>query len=240
MEFQYMSDLHIEKGNIINITPKAPYLILAGDIGDPKTDLYINFLKYVSRLFQRVFLIAGNHEYYDSDITTTDILIRKLVKPLKNIIFLQNEAYHFPDRNLSIFGTTLWSRINLSDAYMIQCLIADYRKIKGFDIQTCIKLHEDAIKAFKWYNEERFPNRNWICITHHLPLTSLTDVKYKDSILNSAYASNVECFKDNNILAVVYGHTHSKNISGKYYCNPIGYPDENKIWDLEACFKITC
>jgi len=232
-----MSDLHLEKGNVINVVPKAPYLILAGDIGSPIEDTYLTFLKDVSKKFQRIFLIAGNHEYYNNNIPDTDNLIRKLVKPLKNVIFLQNDVYHFPNCNLSVFGTTLWSKISMEDSYMIQCLIGDYRCINDFNIGECLRLHYDAIKAFKHYRE-RFQDRKWLCITHHLPSTSLINIKYKNNILNSAYASDVKEFCDDNVLAVVYGHTHIKNVFGKYYCNPIGYPDEGITWDLEACFNI--
>lgn len=68
-----MSDLHLEGGTAesansyeqFKIPPKAPYLILAGDIGYFKhKDRYLAFLRRQCECFVRVFLIPGNHEFY--------------------------------------------------------------------------------------------------------------------------------------------------------------------------------
>ena len=67
---QYVSDLHLEFYNKISfrscVKPVAPYLALAGDIGKPGTNMYTNFLSYVSSNWEHVFYVAGNHEYYDT------------------------------------------------------------------------------------------------------------------------------------------------------------------------------
>ena len=71
LKFQIASDLHIENdvSEYINtedyITPVAPILILAGDIGNlyKKTQLY-NFLEELCEKFIAVIYVPGNHEYY--------------------------------------------------------------------------------------------------------------------------------------------------------------------------------
>ena len=73
MRIQYISDLHLEmyKENVSPdlftklIRPEAPYLALCGDIGIPDFVNYENFLNWCSRRWTKVFLVAGNHEYYN-------------------------------------------------------------------------------------------------------------------------------------------------------------------------------
>ncbi len=67
MRIQYISDIHLEFFKVLPkqiVRPVADILCLAGDIGYPFSSLYRDFLKQVSRDFKKVFLIAGNHEYY--------------------------------------------------------------------------------------------------------------------------------------------------------------------------------
>lgn len=110
MKFQYFSDIHTEqyKANPKKlkriqefIKPCAPYLILAGDIGDPFSDLYNDFLTYLSPLFQYIFIIAGNHEYYGKhNMNDVQEKIRIIAKSFKNIIFLENDVFHIPNTNI--------------------------------------------------------------------------------------------------------------------------------------------
>jgi len=63
--FQYVSDLHLEfRKKVLRIPPVAPFLLLAGDIGYPCRSLYREFLRYAAHDFEKVFLVAGNHEFY--------------------------------------------------------------------------------------------------------------------------------------------------------------------------------
>ena len=74
MPFQYVSDLHLEmKGNACYlqdnpIEPAADVLILGGDITNlsyaPTWKLEKDFFKQLSRQFEQVYWIPGNHEYY--------------------------------------------------------------------------------------------------------------------------------------------------------------------------------
>ena len=243
MKFQYISDLHLEfhDTNIITLQPVADYLLLAGDIGNPTHNNYIEFLDDVSKKYKDVFIIAGNHEYYHQQLAMeqTEQIIRDICSKYSNVHFLQNEFYDFPATNVSIFGSTLWTHINPHESYVIQSTLGDYENIPGFTTTTCTALHFKAIESYKTLVNKR-KDRQIIVLVHHLPHTDLIDSRYFDSCVNSAYASDVECFKVNNVKAVVYGHTHIKNVSGKYFCNPVGHKEENKTIDLEASFHIAC
>ncbi|NOQ75442.1 MAG: hypothetical protein GQ574_25760 [Crocinitomix sp.] len=75
MKIQYCSDLHLEfpenKEFMENnpIMPIGEILILAGDIIPfSEMDKHQDFFDYVADKFKFVYWIAGNHEYYHSNI----------------------------------------------------------------------------------------------------------------------------------------------------------------------------
>ncbi|RYG57305.1 hypothetical protein EON66_00700 [archaeon] len=75
--FQLVSDLHLEFSMVEDmstlVTPVAPYLIVAGDtvpVAYYRARLD-TFLASVAPKFRHVFVIAGNHEYYNPGIPVT-------------------------------------------------------------------------------------------------------------------------------------------------------------------------
>ena len=100
----------------------------------------------MSALFKKVFLIAGNHEYYSSDkysshtIEETNQKIQSVIhtNELDNVTFLNN-SYELYDDVLFV-GTTLWSKIpsmNMNDI----CLMNDFTQIEGLTYDTYNLLH---------------------------------------------------------------------------------------------------
>lgn len=249
MKFQYFSDIHTEeyKSNpkklqkILNtINVSAPYLILAGDIGDPYSRIYKDFLKGLSSLFQHIFLIAGNHEYYGKQyMISVQTEIRKFTKSLGNITYLENEIFHIPDTNISIFGATFWSDICSQEETDITNYISDYQCIPTFTVQTSRDLHQQSCKVLN-QALATYPSHKFIVISHHLPLYSLVDPKYlhKQPSLNSAFASNILSAYNPQIVAWVAGHTHTPLEQGIFYINPLGYRGENVKYNLNKTFEI--
>lgn len=242
MKFQYVSDLHLEMSKTLpNIQRQAPNLILAGDIGIPTQDIYVEFLKYVSHQFETVFIITGNHEYYQKhekglDMNQIDELIREICGRLGNVHFFQNEIFLFGS-DICIFGSTLWSRITKEEYKTVECFISDYRMIPKLNVDNTCKLHEESVQHLQ-FALSLYPNRRFVVICHHIPKLSLVLPKYQGSSLNSAFASDVDCMDTDQIIAVVYGHTHVGSIQGKFYCNPIGYPGENETKNYDNTFEI--
>jgi hypothetical protein len=116
-KLQYASDLHLDAETApfnMLIEPVAPDLALCGDIGDPFSTIYANFLKWVSGRWNRVFLLAGNHEYFSENpsINMEDVenQIRSVAaKAGPNIIFLQKDFYTIESHKLIVIGSTLWT-----------------------------------------------------------------------------------------------------------------------------------
>jgi len=86
-KFNYLSDLHLEFSTLAktlrilkHIVPSqgSDTCVLAGDIAYPFQENYAAFLRGMSQKFKHIFLIHGNHEYYqlkeNSTKTMSDIV----------------------------------------------------------------------------------------------------------------------------------------------------------------------
>lgn len=97
--FQYVSDLHLEKG-FKYVRPKAPFLILAGDIAPLGTQVFNDFFSIHAPRFKNIFYVYGNHEF--------DSRKKQGILPA-NVIVLNNTELHLPLDNILIVGCTLWT-----------------------------------------------------------------------------------------------------------------------------------
>lgn len=242
MKFQYISDIHLEFGTKMNLLPKAENLILAGDICHVTSDKYYIFIEEMSKKFKKVFIIAGNHEYYGTSIQGGEIIIKNNIKKYSNVYYLQNTCYHFEECNISIFGSTYWSNISKENEKFVKRRINDFKHIQKFNVSTFNNLHITSKTSLEEEVGDK-PDRQWIVITHHVPQVFLTDPQYLDTEIdkkiNEAFGSNNEFIeKTENIKYVVYGHTHTKSVQGKYLCNPYGYPGENDSCDTISTFEL--
>lgn len=254
LRFQYFSDLHLEYhddesfSKVLNaIQPKAKICILAGDIGYPFQKNYETFLKHMNNLFEHVFIIHGNHEYYqrheNKDKSMYDIFNKTndIIKTnnLDSIHFLYNSYYDLD--KYRFYGTVLWTSIT-DPRYLVN----DEAQIREFSFSAINEVHEqqkqkltDAIIMAK--NDGKIP----IIITHHMPSFTLIHEKYKEGELkyyNQCYASNCDDLIKSPVGCWIYGHTHSgdERIVNGVPClvNPIGYlhemdnPDFNKVYEI--------
>ena len=249
MKLRYFSDIHLEfmKPNkiikFINKIKKGDpdeICILAGDIGNPYKYNYQTFIEFINRSFQKTFIIAGNHEYYNKmkKIEETDDYLREYFLKFNNISYLNNEYEIY--NNYCFIGTTLWSHITNS-AYKI----CDLDQIPDFNIQQYNQLNYHSIE---FLNNAIKDNTNCIIITHHVPSFNLIDSKYKTIELmpyNQWFYSDLDNFislNRNKIRCWIYGHTHTSSYNVIYnipfICNPIGYPNENKNLDFEKNIEL--
>jgi predicted phosphodiesterase len=249
MKLKYISDIHLEfyapeKANKIikQIQPQTDdeVLILAGDIGYPRSDSYDKLMKHVAANFKKTFVIAGNHEYYgEKNMEDTLDYMSKYFKQYENITFLDNtwETYD----GYTFVGSTLWSAV-INPQYKIN----DVRAIKNMSVdlynelnQICIEFLKVTLKSF---------TKNLVIITHHMPSKCLIDAKYLEDDVKH-YNQWFYCDMDDFILehkytiaCWIYGHTHAPNVSSVYgvpmLCNPMGYPGENGDVNFEKVFII--
>ena len=250
LKIRYLSDLHLEfiKPNQINkfienIHPSPDEIcVLAGDIGNPlhSDNNYDTFIKFINNNFKKIFIISGNHEYYNKTKSIDEIntFLVEYFKQFSNISFLNN-TYEYYD-NYCFIGTTLWSKIT-NPKYVIN----DVHFIKNFDYlkynrlnMICNDFLENAVEN----------NDNCIVITHHQPSNDLIDIKYKVQKMlpyNQWFYCDMDQFiekKRDKIKCWIYGHTHMPSyqiIHGiPFLCNPIGYPNENYNCDFNKTFTL--
>jgi predicted phosphohydrolase len=246
MKVRYLSDLHLEfiKPNkiekfISNIPSGLNEIcILAGDIGNPYQKNYDIFMNFISKNFKKTFCIAGNHEYYNKTktIQETNEFLESYFQQFNNISFLNNnyEIYY----NYCFIGTTLWSKIT-NPIYRIN----DVYSIPNFDY---IQYNRLNMLSVDFLQDALQKNKNCIVITHHMPSSSLIDIKYKTHKMqpyNQWFYCNMDELiekNENKIKYWIYGHTHTpSNViinEIPFLCNPIGYPNENRILDFQKSF----
>lgn len=244
MLIQYLSDIHLEfMTKVPKIIVKADVLCLAGDIGYPYSGIYKDFLIKINRDFKKVFLITGNHEYYNSEkygshsMDDINTMIKSLLKihNLDNITFLNNSYEEYND--IIFVGTTLWSNIQSQNMNDI-CLMNDFKQIENMTYNTYKLLHfkscsfiENTLSDIS--KDDKYKDKKIVMITHHLPSFKLIGDEYALSDFNCFYASNCDKYFVEPVKAWIYGHTHipNKTIINKikFVCNPKGYPTENTI-----------
>jgi DNA repair exonuclease SbcCD nuclease subunit len=152
---------------------------------------------------------------------------------------LENKAVTIND--VTFHGATLWtdfalmgdSRINgsicqgkMNDYKMIR-RDPSYSKLRSIDTYL---IHQQSLKWLQSSLESSTTTKN-IVVTHHAPSPKSVPQQFKDDILSSAYASNLEPM----ILQYqpqywIHGHIHTpikyEIGSTKVICNPHGYMNE--------------
>jgi predicted phosphohydrolase len=249
MKLRYFSDLHLEfmkPNKIVKFVNKIKkgepdeICILAGDIGNPYKYNYQIFMEFINKSFQKTFIIAGNHEYYNKTkkIEETNHFLSEYFLKFNNICYLNNEYEIY--NNYCFIGTTLWSHItNLANK------ISDIDQIPDFNIDKYNELNYENVE---FLNNAIRDNTNCIIITHHVPSFSLIDSKYKTTELmqyNQWFYCDLDNFislNRNKISCWIYGHTHTYAYNLIYnipfICNPIGYPNENKNLDFQKNIEL--
>lgn len=215
IKFQVISDIHLEKvkynNKILEHPVRAENLILAGDIGNPMMNNYREYIRSCSHQYRRVFLIAGNHEYWNNSYDGANKLIMDICDKYKNVNFLNNRFIDFYENNrsVSIFGGTLWSKIlENHELFKMSNKSGDNRLISDFNFIKRNKIFDDTVKKIS-------SRRCDIVITHHAPTYKLVHSKYRMYKYNNLFVSNVE-YLLNNVNYWCCGHLHRTNDLSKY------------------------
>lgn len=228
--FQYISNIHLEKFNFNTleediktiITPKAPYLIISGNLVTfdcmGRLDLFFDFY---SNFYDKIIYVLGNYEFHNSNlgIDKTIIFYREYIRKYnwkrrgiglgsKKILFLEQELIIF--NNIHIIGFTLWSKLNSTTSKDANNFIKskDQVMITGEDIDN---IH---IKSVIWLvNTLRDINQNLpvLVVSHYIPSFSLIDDKNVKSPFFLESASNLDNIikSHSNIINWILGHPFS-------------------------------
>lgn len=238
-----ISDIHLEnKDDVIfedyfDTSEKIDIICLCGDIGNPKQESYIQFLKSCAEFCViQTLVLMGNHEAYGKSIEETEGLIKNIcasIDPTK-ITFLNNSTYDLGE--FRFLGTTLWSELDTRYCYEIRSSISDFWCIKDWNIGKWRDMYFDNVVWLRLHSEEaRQENKQVIIMSHHAPLQYVGNSKYADSQLKSAFCSDMHDFIKNRkdvIRYWFYGHDHhsmQSEVDGVIVLsNQVGYGEHEK------------
>lgn len=246
MKVQIASDLHLElEWNTwcfeeTPLVPVADILILAGDIMCFDTEqkfLDHSFWNRVSADFKKVYILPGNHEYYDGlDITR----IGKRFDIRSNVHIVNNDT-EVLDNNLFVF-TTLWSDIPACLREPMLSHANDFKHIckngNVLSFEGYKELHEQSLQFLVGQLDENYEKN--VVVSHHAPLLQLLPDRLGNSWGASLYANQLdELVQNHNIHTWIYGHSHlccqDSSLYGTSFCtNPFGYRTKKE----NPCFKL--
>ncbi|KAI1934490.1 hypothetical protein LOZ66_005958 [Ophidiomyces ophidiicola] len=223
LRFQVLSDLHLEVGaqySGFHITPQAPYLILAGDIGRlADYDAFRDFLRSQCQQFRQVYLVLGNHEFFG--VSRPEGL--RLAAALQDEPELQGQLTIMNKKrvdleDVSLLGCTLHSRVPPEAKEIVQHKINDFRRIVDWSVEDHVAEHARDVK---WLQDEILSIRNGeagskrkiVVVTHHAPLAKGTSRPSDEkNPWSSAFGTELLGTKDksplDDVQYWVFGHTH--------------------------------
>ncbi|CEL02816.1 hypothetical protein ASPCAL03979 [Aspergillus calidoustus] len=146
--FQVLSDLHLEINQqypSFEIPVCAKHLILAGDIGRlVDYDNYRSFLQRQTDRFELVFLVLGNHEFYEDKLAAGLQKASQLEQEpclKKRLILLHLGRYDIPGSCVTILGCTLWSDVPDEARDIVRSRIQDFKKIQKWTVDDQNESH---------------------------------------------------------------------------------------------------
>ena len=240
MKIQYCSDLHLEfKNNAAYlaenpIKPLGEILLLAGDILPiPLMNTAQPVLDYLSREFEAVYWIPGNHEYYRSDIY--EVKDGRLVEIRPNVYFGNN--FIIQHKGVDIICSTMWSKISPQHALEISQFVSDFYliSVRGERLTTGIfnTMHRHDLN-FIQQSLIKSEAATKIVMTHHVPTLMHYPEPFKFSSVNEAFAVELFDFIETcNADYWIYGHHHTNNADFKIgktmmLTNQLGYVNQGQ------------
>jgi Icc-related predicted phosphoesterase len=221
-------------------------LILAGDIDHAKQ--LPTYIAWLAKRFKAVIHVAGNHEYYGSNIHSAD-------RYMQEIDLIPN-AYHLNNKTVTIdgqhfVGTTMWTDLTGRE-YPVMQAMNDYRQIRmggseGYRRITAMDTTRFFKRAYAFLANSI--TKDSIVITHHQPLSPgnmRMPNPYSPVETDTDYAYYAclqkEITEDWKPKAWIAGHTHSNHHIEDYFgtdliTNCVGYLgeedyDENSLFEF--------
>jgi predicted phosphodiesterase len=243
MKFLLFSDIHGGTGYYHASDYSDVVLIIAGDFDEAKKSRYSENIKKLAPAFKSVILVAGNHEYYGSNIFKTNKVLKELETEVPNFTYLNDNHLWIDD--VLIVGGTLWTDFDGSSPITkidARLKMNDYKHIrngppsepwrKKLSVEDVEFMHYKTKKYIRdAVDNERTSCHNdfkVVVVTHHAPSFKSVSPKYQNNSLNGCYCSNMDEYVEALGADVwIHGHVHNSfdyNIGKtRIICNPRGY-----------------
>lgn len=223
IQLQVVSDLHLEVNqqySSFELPVASKYLVLAGDIGRLRDyDSYLKFLQRQTSKFELVFLVLGNHEFYEESLPSGLEKARELEQEPSlhgRLILLHQRRYDIPDSSITVLGCTLWSQVPERAKDIVQYKIQDFQKIKDWSVDAHNAAHESDVnwlhRQIQTTNEsEGCSNgrRSILVVTHHAPsLQRTSSPQHEKNPWSPAFATDLLAQSWDGVKVWIFGHTH--------------------------------
>lgn len=229
MLLQVVSDLHLEIGqqySSFQLDAKAPYLILAGDVGRFQDyHGFLTFLQEQCRKFMKVIMVMGNHEFYgrsrSEGLETAERL--QAESSLNGRFIILNRGRLDLSEDVTILGCTLQSHISAASRKIVATTVQDFSKIREWTVGDHNNEHA---KDVAWLRNEitkiretekaapSASRRKVVVVTHHAPCRSKTSrPEHEQNPWSDAFATDllIAGQTDNPLMECdwwLFGHTH--------------------------------
>lgn len=241
--FGLASDLHMD---FASMNPeffewRGDVLLLAGDLAEEDNLRKMHeFWTRVADMADEVYTVAGNHEFYGSEIDSAHDHLREYLVNFPNIRLLEDEWVE--THGIDLFGATMWSDFERGNPVVMwdaQQRMNDYKQIRikrdGYrrinPNHTLIK-NQNTLNCISEFIENREVKRDIVIMTHHAPSFQSIRKEYVSDSLNGAYATALDehIHRTPDIKVWVHGHIHTYKDymidNCRVMCNARGYPGE--------------
>lgn len=218
MRLTILSDIHLEFSKsfetIISRMAKhkgrTDICVLAGDIGHHSQPIYSDFLFSMRKIFPRVIVIPGNHEYFVKEpMSEVNSKLHDICQET-GCIFLNKSTVKIDQ--IKFIGCTLWSNVGTAPTGRLPLQ----------------KLHLDHLS---WLGDELSKKEESVVITHHCPSFKLRHRIFATHAKSNHYYSDLDHLIKYPIKLWICGHTHWPNCTTinniPIIINPVGY-----VWDI--------
>jgi len=227
MRIQYASDLHLElwpkETFDETLEPKAPILILLGDICKLDNPNLRSFLEYCSERWTKIFWIPGNQEIWYSTNGTESMSLHKmkeLCSPYRNIIILYKNTYML-EENLLLVGLPLWHRPRNDVMLHYHNNIFIKPIPTPVDEKIFLKAHNENVD-FLTYIIKNATTPLLIC-SYYPPFTWLYEEDWIQEPASALIDRELETLITYPIITWLTGHNHLPIEYSRRYYDTIGY-----------------
>lgn len=229
MSVVFLGDIHIDTltefgadmyfSTLCNRIGKCRLVVLLGDIcdGNPLLERNSVVADFLLRLTSRYNVVAvmGNHDYYDSPLTTETYQTLSNSYKLLGVTVFNNQCISIPDVGTILFST-LWCGLdNVAELHNTQSVISDFKCITDLTVEQIQHQHKNSVQ----YIKENYHKVDYV-VTHFAPSYMSKSGRYQHThaphIEQYFYTElfnygELDCLLDNEKPVLwVHGHTHTR------------------------------